>query len=117
MMWSLLFVILLVRFGLLSGHLCGNCCGLGWPYGLIHFCLFLFFIYFPFLGKSGLVSFKTDHSILCVLVAFLTKPKPHFKVLPGHLQYLACAIYYDFHVKMLISHDKIKYFLPIFLKK
>ena len=40
---------------------------------------------FPFFeSRSGLVSFQTDHSIWCVLVAFLTRPKPHFKVLPGH---------------------------------
>ena len=54
---------------------------------LILFCLFLIFIYFPFCeSRSGLVSFQTDHSIWCVLVAFLTRPKPHFKVMPVHLQ-------------------------------
>ena len=73
-------------FGLMSGNLCGNCCRLGWPYDLIVFCLFLFFLFSFFESRSGLVSFKTDHSIWCVLVAFLTKPKPHFKVLPGHLR-------------------------------
>ena len=87
MMWSLLFIILLMGFGLLSGHLCGNCCRLGLPYDLIVFCLFLFFfILFFFESRSGLVSFQTDHSIWCVLVVFLTKPKPNFKVLPGHLR-------------------------------
>ena len=86
MMWSLLFIILLVRFVLLSGHLCGNCCPLGWPYDLIVFCLFLIFNYFPFFeSMSGLVPFQTDQSICCVLVAFLTKPRPHFKVMPEHL--------------------------------
>ena len=49
-----LFIILLVRFGLLSGHLLGNSCPLGWPFVLIAFCLFVIFIYFPFSFKSGI---------------------------------------------------------------
>ena len=66
---------------------CGYCCRLGWPYDLIVFCLFLIFYLFSFFeSRSGLVSFQADHSIWCVLVALLTKPKPHFKVLPGHLR-------------------------------
>ena len=60
------------------------------PLSIFNFYLFPFFE-----SRSGLVSFQTDHSIWCVLVAFLTRPKPHFKVLPGHLRYLACAIYYN----------------------
>ena len=44
-----LFIILLVRFGLLSGHLLGNSCPLGLPFVLIVFCLFVLFIYFPFM--------------------------------------------------------------------
>ena len=48
-MFHLMFVlILLVRFGLLSGYLLGKSCPLGWPYVLIVFCLFVIFIYFPF---------------------------------------------------------------------
>ena len=47
-MFHLMFIILLVRFGLLSGHLLGNSCPLGWPHVLIVFCLFVIFIYFPF---------------------------------------------------------------------
>ena len=39
---------LLVKFRLLSGHLLGNSCPLGWPYVLIVFCLFVVFIYIPF---------------------------------------------------------------------
>ena len=48
-----LFIILLVRFGLLSDHLLGNSCPLGWPFVLIVFCLFviLFISYFGF--ESG----------------------------------------------------------------
>ena len=43
-----LFIILLVRFGLLSGHLLGNSCPLGGPFVLIVVCLFVTFIHFPF---------------------------------------------------------------------
>ena len=49
---SLVFIILLVRFGLLSGHLLGNSCPLGWPYVLSVLCLFLFITHFGF--KSGI---------------------------------------------------------------
>ena len=44
-----LFIILLVRFGLLSDHLLGNSCPLGWPFVLTIFCLleiWLFSIWF-----------------------------------------------------------------------
>ena len=44
-----MFIVLLVRFELLSGHLCGNSCPLGWPFLLIVFCLFVIFCYFPIL--------------------------------------------------------------------
>ena len=42
------FIILLVRFGLLSGHLLGNSCPFGWPFVHIVVCLFIIFIYSPF---------------------------------------------------------------------
>ena len=42
-----LFIILLVQFGLLSGHLLGNSCPLGQQFVLVVFCLFVIFIYFP----------------------------------------------------------------------
>ena len=35
-------------FGLLSGHLLGNSCALGWPFVLIVFCPFVFYL-FPIL--------------------------------------------------------------------
>ena len=44
-MFHLMFVhytFRLVRFWLLSGHLLGNSCPLGWPFVLIVFCLFVF---------------------------------------------------------------------------
>ena len=43
-----LFIVLLVQFGLLSGHLLGNCCPLDKQFVLIVFCLFVIFIDFPF---------------------------------------------------------------------
>ena len=47
-MFLCLFIILLVRFWLLTGHLLGNSCALGWPFVLIVFCLFVFYL-FPIL--------------------------------------------------------------------
>ena len=43
-----LFIILLIQFGLPSGHLLGNSCALGEQFVLIVFCLFVIFIYFSF---------------------------------------------------------------------
>ena len=40
-----LFIILLVRFLLLSGHLLGNSCAFGWQFVLIVFCLFVLYIF------------------------------------------------------------------------
>ena len=49
--------------------------------------IFNFYLFPFFESRSGLKSFKTDQNIWCVLVAFLTKPKPpHFKVVSGHLR-------------------------------
>ena len=48
-MFHLMFVhFTLVRFWLLSGHLLGNSCPLGWSFVLIVFCLFVFYS-FPIL--------------------------------------------------------------------
>ena len=95
-MFHLMFVYniyFFVRYWLLSAQLYGNCCPLGWPYVLIVFILFLIFIYFPFLRagpvwcRSRPIRVFGDQCISCVLIAFLTKPKPpHFKVVPGHLR-------------------------------
>ena len=43
-----MFIMLIVRFELLSDHLLVNSCPLGWPFVLIVFCLFVIFCYFPF---------------------------------------------------------------------
>ena len=50
------------RFGLLSGHLLGNSCPLGWPYVLVVICLFVFFIYFPFWGLRQDLAFDCASS-------------------------------------------------------
>ena len=48
-MFHLMFVhYTFSSFGLLSGHLLGNSCPLGWPFVFIVFCLFVIFTYFPF---------------------------------------------------------------------
>ena len=99
---------------------CGNCCRLGWPYDLIVFCLFLFFFYlFSFFeSRSGLVSFQADHSIWCVHVALLTKNLNLIsKYCLGTYDNLPAQYTTILHVKMLISHDNMKYFLPILLKQ
>ena len=49
-MFQFMFVhYILVQYGLLSGHLLGNSCPLGWQFVIIVFCLLVIFIYFPFL--------------------------------------------------------------------
>ena len=63
-----LFIILLVRFGLLSGHLLGISCQLGWPSVLIVFCLFVIFTYFPVAFKGGILAF--DCSSSCSLLFY-----------------------------------------------
>ena len=57
-----LFIILLVRFGLLRGHLLGNSCPLGWPFVLIVFCIFVIFTYFPFWFKERDLVFDCTSS-------------------------------------------------------
>ena len=48
-MFHLMFVhYTIVRFCLQSGHLLENSCALGWPFVLIVFCLFVFYL-FPIL--------------------------------------------------------------------
>ena len=48
--WCCVFtVVLLIWFGLLSGHLLGNSCPLGWAIVLVVFCLFVIFYLFPIL--------------------------------------------------------------------
>ena len=63
-----MFIILLVQFGLLSGHLLGNSCPLGKQFVLIVFCLFVIFIYFPFWFRERDLPF--DCSCSCSLLFF-----------------------------------------------
>ena len=60
------FIILLVRFGLLSGHLLANNCPLGRPYVLIVFCLFVFL--FPILVLRPGLAFNC--SSFCSLLFY-----------------------------------------------
>ena len=61
-----LFIILLVQFGLLSGHLLGNSCPLGKQFVLLVFCLFVILIYFPLWFWERDLPF--DCSISCSLL-------------------------------------------------
>ena len=68
-----MFIVLLVRFGLLSCHLLVNSCPLGWPYVLIVFCLFvvLFISHFGF--KSGIWLLIAPVPVLCFSITFLVE--------------------------------------------
>ena len=48
-----LFIMLLVRFVLLSDHLLGNICPLSWPFVLVVFCLFVIFVISQFGFERG----------------------------------------------------------------
>ena len=59
-----------MRFGLLSDHLLGNSCPLGWPFVLILFCVFvaLGISYFSF---EGMICFLiAPVSVHCFLITF-----------------------------------------------
>ena len=58
-----LFIILLVQFGLLSGHLLGNSCPLGKQFVLIVFCLFGF--------KGGIRLLIAPVSVHCFSITFV----------------------------------------------
>ena len=63
-----LFIILLVHFGLLSGHLLGNSCPLGSQFVFTIFCLFVIFIYFPVLVLRAGFTF---YLLQFLFIAFL----------------------------------------------
>ena len=51
-----LFIILLVRFWLLSGHLLRNSCALGWPFVLILLSLFVFYLFPILVLRAGAIT-------------------------------------------------------------
>ena len=61
-------IILLVWFGLLSGHLLGNSCPLGWPYVLI---VYLYF--FPILVLRAGLSFRLLQFLFIAFLLLLDK--------------------------------------------
>ena len=63
-----LFIILVVQFGSLKGHLLGNSCLLGEQFVIIVFCLFVIFIYFPFWILKRDLPF--DYSSSCSLLFY-----------------------------------------------
>ena len=58
-------------FVLLSDHLCGNSCLLGWPFVLIVFCLFVIFVISYFGFESRICLLIAPVPVYCVLVTFL----------------------------------------------
>ena len=65
--FHLMFVhILLILFGLLSGHFSRKSCQVGWPRVLIVFCLFVILVISNF-GFEGLIAPVPCH---CLLVSF-----------------------------------------------
>ena len=52
-----------------------NSCPLGWPYILIVFCLFVFFVYFPFWFKDRDLAFKCYSSCSLLLYYSFTMIK------------------------------------------
>ena len=63
-------------FGLLSGHLLGNSCPVGWPSVLIFCCcLFVIFIYFPFAFKIGISLLIAPIPVHCFSIPFLNQRK------------------------------------------
>ena len=73
-----LFIILLVRFWMLSGHLLGNSCQLGWQYVLIVCCLFVIFI-FRFGFKSGIWLLIAPVPFHCSFITCIYSFKATFK--------------------------------------
>ena len=55
-MFLRLFIILLARSWLLCVHLLGNSCTLGWPFVLIVFCLFLFYLFPVFVLRASAIT-------------------------------------------------------------
>ena len=63
---------LLVQFWLLSGHLFGNNCQLGWPFVLICLCLFVF-LFISHVGiKSGSGLLIATVPVHCFSITFKT---------------------------------------------
>ena len=117
MMWSLLFIILLVRFGLLSGSVEIAASSVGHMISL-SFYLFLIFIHFPFL-RAGQVWRCSRQTIIFGMYSlhFLQNLNLISKYCLGTYVNLPAQYTTIIHVKMLISHDNMKYFLPILLKQ
>ena len=58
-------------FGLLSDHLLGNSCPLGWPFVLIVFCLFVILVISHFGFESRICLLIAPVPVHCFFVTFL----------------------------------------------
>ena len=74
-----MYIILLVQFGLLSGHLLGNSCPLGWPFVLIVLCIFVIFIYFPFWFKEQDLAFVCSQFLFIAFLLLLSTNNLRFR--------------------------------------
>ena len=70
--------ILLIQFGLLSGHLLGNSCPLGYQFVLIVFCLFVIFIS-RFGIKSGICLLIAPVPVHCFSITFKDCKNDNFR--------------------------------------
>ena len=70
---SVVFIILFVRFGLLSSHLLENSCPLGWAYVLFVYLYFLFISHFGFKTGNWLLTATDPFYFLLLLLNDIEK--------------------------------------------
>ena len=70
----------LVLYWLLSGHLLGNSCSLGWPYVLFVFWLFVVLVISRFGLRAEFWVLIASVPDLCILFTFTISPLPKSKI-------------------------------------
>ena len=68
-----LFILLLVRFGLLSDHLLGNSCPLGWPFVFVVSCLFVILVISHVGFEGGICLLIALVPVHCFLITFIIR--------------------------------------------
>ena len=87
-----LYIILLVWLVLLSGHLLGKSCPLGWPCVLIIFCLFVILVISRYGIEGGVWFLVEPVPVHCLLVTFIQYQNTILRALRKH----AHVIYFNF---------------------
>ena len=97
-------IILLIRFGLLSIHLLGNICLLGWPFVLIVICLLWFWLFSILVLRVGLPSgCSSSCSLLCHYFLYVFR---YYNILLFRLLYIIWGIWLDMtQTKLLIKME------------